>query len=67
METHEGGEGIPNDRCIVGRGPEVGSTGHGQGQQIGLVGEQGEPRRVMGDRIGGTASPELRRAFSVCL
>lgn len=45
----------------------MGSTGHGQEQQIGLVGEQGEPRRVTGDRIGGTGSPELRRAFNVCL
>lgn len=61
MEPHCGGKekGIPSDRCIMGRGPEVGSMGHGQGQQIILVGEQGEPRRVIGDRTGGTDSPEL--------
>lgn len=54
------GGGIPSDRCIVGRGPDVGRQGHGQGQQIILVGEQGEPRRVMGGRIGGIRSPELQ-------
>lgn len=58
------GRAIAHDRCTVDRGPEVGSTGQGQGQQIGLVGEQGRSRRIMGDRTGGTGSSGLRRTLN---
>ena len=46
-----GMNGIPREGCSIGRGPEVRRSGHGWGWQVGLVGEHGKSRRVMGNNL----------------
>lgn len=50
-----------------GQRPRGGENRTWMGQHIGLVGEQGKSRRVMGDKMGRTGSPGLRRALNARL